>query len=258
MTHPDALPAEIKAPMRLYRHLGTGSNVTFIGTIHTAGHAYFAQITDIISTLHQHGAHVYYEHVRAPSREESAAASKQERANLALIARRFAERVYTARDMGLAVQNQALPWRENGWQVHDISRLDIARSEPLTAKQARYAVRHVKLDHIAYKTQPPAERHAGVLAQIAGQLSLATGAVGAAVLLPKPMRERAEARDRLVLEALDKQRTDTPGAHFVIVYGAGHLIGVGHGLTERGYTLHSETWLTAIDITTMPTLAARL
>jgi hypothetical protein len=134
----------------------------------------------------------------------------------------------------------------------------MAETFGLTKKAARQQGLQLKLNSFANKHMDPIERDRGLVRSYAMNLAVVTGAVGISVVLDPGSQRFAELRERIVLKALDEQRTQTPDADFVLVWGAGHLIGIGQGLTERGYKQETETWHTAIDIAEIPSLAPAL
>jgi hypothetical protein len=255
MTIPDALPTQIKVPVRTYLHTDSGSRVTFVATHHPARRAYYAQMTEIITFLQDGGAHVYFEHVGAPTPEQLAAAPKDLREAAALAAAQIDNHNDGGAAMGLVKQSEALPWRERGWQVHDVTTLEMAEAFGYTKKAVRQQQAALKVATFANKHVDPAQRDRALVRSYAMNLAHVTGAVGICVLLDPGSRRFAELRERIVLKALDNQRTQTPDADFVLVWGASHLIGIGQGLIERGYKPDTETWHVAIDIADIPSLA---
>jgi hypothetical protein len=258
MTYPDASPTELKVPIRTYVHPDAGSTVTFVGTHHPARRAYYQEITTIINFLQDGGAYVYFEHVDDPTPEQLAAAPKELREAVELAATRLDNNNDAGAEMGLVKQSAALPWRERGWQVHDVTTLEMAEAFGQTVKTVKQESQKLKINNWATRRMDPYQRDLGRMRIFAMNLAHVTGAVGISVLLDPGSRRFAEMRERLVLKALDDQRTATPDADFVLVWGASHLIGIGQGLTERGYKPETETWHTAIDITEIPSIAATL
>jgi hypothetical protein len=258
MTTPDALPTEIKVPVRTFMHPDSGSRVTFVATHHPARREYYAEMTEIVNFLQDGGAHVYFEHVDDPTPEQLAAAPKDLREAVELAAAQIDSHNDGGGVMGLITQADAMPWRERGWQVHDVTTLEMAEAFGYTKKTVRQQQLQLKASNFANRHIDEALRDRGLVRSYAMNLGVVTGAVGISVVLDPGSQRFAELRERIVLKALDEQRTRTPDADFVLVWGAGHLIGIGQGLIERGYKQDTETWHTAIDIAEIPTLAPTL
>ncbi len=53
-------------------------------------------------------------------------------------------------------------------------------------------------------------------------------------------------RNDIALKAIDEQQEKTPGTDVLLLWGAGHLPGLGEGLQQRGYAKVNEENLVAM------------
>lgn len=246
------LPTTIEMPVRRFVNPATGSRITYVGMVHAALPAYYAQVAALLADLEEQGARIHYELVHKPTESELAYATEEQRDGAAAVKARLDGELGRFASVGLALQKDELALRET-WENHDISLLGAARFYgPSVLRQQQDAEKQGEV--MLGGLTPPILR-VMLLQLLAAFTKAATGAMDRESAFPGAERQLATLRETIALAAVDVRLATEPGADIALVWGAAHLPGFSEGLALRGYKEESETWMTAIDCAALPPLA---
>ena len=218
-----------------WRH-PSGRVVTLIGTIHIGHQSYYDRIGVVVGDLERRGAAVHHEGIQQPppdtamTPDEAAAVAKLHTAPAY---------AWLADLLGLTVQR--IPGHHDGWVNTDLDALTFLRALPNRDRLLRLFddVDRLQTDLNDASAPPWATTFLRRAARVM------TSPMGRRLLRITRRRDPNEAvilgmRNTMALAALD----DTTG-DVVAIWGAGHLPGIGHGLSQRGYTRTDRQQITA-------------
>lgn len=253
MTTQQELPATIQMPVRRFTNPDTGSQITYIGMLHAAQPAYYAQVATLLADLETQGATIHYERVHQPTDAELAHASDQQREDATQLKERLDADYDRMSSIGLALQRDEFVLRES-WENHDISLLGAARFYgPEVLRQQREAEKQAA--GLVYDGLTKPVLRAFLLQSLAACVKVAIGAADFEIIFPHVERQLATLRETIALCAVDAHLAAAPGADLALVWGAAHLPHFTESLALRGFKEDGETtWITAIDPAALPPL----
>ncbi len=242
----------VQTPIHTYTHPWYESQVDLIGMIHIAQAPYYDTIQTIIDTKEAEGAAVHYEKIKQNTPEEHANADPLTIAKASQL-RTMMKGIYGILedlDLGLVKQLDSLTYPEH-WQNHDATELDIASRlgsftvmrhvgliklitsgfNLLDGDEERQQKRDILLKALHSATQEESPREKLIKKVLFGSLDDTI----------------LDYRNNIALRAYDRQQRVDPKAATVLIWGAGHLKGLGAGLARRGYKKVHEQKLVAID-----------
>jgi hypothetical protein len=238
----------LTTPLKEFTHRRHGSRVTLVGMVHAAQAGYYNQVQRLVAERENGGAVVHYEKVKKTPPEQLRHQSPIQRKKLEWL-RNFVENAHllVADTLHLPRQQDALTLHDS-WENHDAVDVEIVKrlnGVSFTAQQLAFrglfslinkgteASRYdLMVKNLKEKAALPDDYSLGIVG------SLMMAGMSGPIL---------DYRNGIALNAID-QRTDTnPETDFVLIWGAGHLPGLGQGLAERGYEQTDEQRLTAID-----------
>ncbi|HEX8762412.1 MAG TPA: hypothetical protein VF733_01505 [Candidatus Saccharimonadales bacterium] len=236
----------IKTPIQTYEHLKEGKLVTLVGVVHMAQQSdYYPTIQDIIDGREADGAVVHFEGVRRSTKQE--AAIVQPSHAICNRVRRLRKIIDLPKmvygDFNFFEQGKALKRRET-WENHDATELQIAQRMPTTTLMATSLV--LKTLGYSFNRLSPEERLA--LYKDSGD-RFAETSEKVVRAIAKGFGPAIEVyRNDIALNAYDDLQEHDPGRDAVLLWGAGHLPGLGEGLVDRGFGLKEEQTLLATDM----------
>jgi hypothetical protein len=236
----------LQTPVVRYEHEETGRTVTLIATVHAAEAAYYKRLHAIITRLEAAGAVVHYEMVTPATQQEWATATDAERA-VRHVTTDMATRGVEAlcRYFGWVWQGTAMTLSPS-WHNVDMTDLEfVRRAGP--GSLAQHQETGDDLFHTL--TQEQKDVVLGTAASVLFRLMSYDrfGLYERGLLWSGPGHAVLDERNR---NALDRVPADSD---VVLVWGAGHLRGLGAGLEAAGYRQRRVVWLNAA---TLPTLWA--
>src|SRR3954469_13863501 len=219
-----------------WRH-PSGRAVTLVGTIHVGHQSYYDRLGAAVADLERGGAAVHHEGIRQPA--PGTAMTPEEAAALAKLHTRPVY-AWLADLLGLTVQR--IPGHHDGWLNTDLDALTFLRALPERERLMRLFddVDRLQADLASAKAPPWV---AGFLRRAA---KVMTSPAGRRILKVVHRRRNPnepvilDMRNAVALGAIDETTDDV-----VAIWGAGHLPGIGHGLTARGYTRTGRQRITA-------------
>jgi hypothetical protein len=246
------LEKPVTTPIHIFEHPDLENQIDLIGMIHIGELGYYREVQGRADTAHADGSVVHFEKVRTSTPEQVAAENKttQQKVKSIEATYRSVYRIFDLLDLNLTKQLDGLTYRDT-WQNHDASDIDIAR------RLGKFTVwrQNLALDTIvdSYRAMNASDRREKLLPLF--YKILADGGVKDRdvkskiigwILLGNTDGVILDYRNDVALKALDQQQRTTPGANMVLLWGAGHIAGLGKGLQKRGYKKVEEEKLIAI------------
>lgn len=213
--------------------------IVLVGMLHVAEPDFYARVQALADRfVDEHGAEVHYERIgRYPA---DAVLTERERKILPDPgARSWLDRM--AEVTGLAFQGKALTPRER-WRNVDVHALEALRAMGPWA--ARLLFTHPELPDVSAMSAEERERVARRWrSKVAGSWFNGGAVLGSMVLGPKGMRVVEHWRDIKAVNAA----LEVAHAHpVVMLWGAGHLAGMGDLFRDNGFHLNAVEWLDAL------------
>jgi hypothetical protein len=228
-----------------FNHLHDGQVVTLVGLKHIGHPEYYQQIQDRLANLTMAGAMVHYEGIRSPSNQALRSASRVDRLKIAL-----ADRTFTApsrwgwlEEFGLVSQWKGLRF-DHTWENHDATTLDLARRESLRSAFGRWA--GTSLLNLFLSSVSDARMRETVLPSFISDAEANTD-------MPQQLENTRDGkvlisyRNEIALQDMDSYHASQPDAPIALLWGEGHLPGLGRGLSTRNYEMVHQERLVAID-----------
>ncbi len=237
---------KIMTPIQTYEHPEFHDRALLIGMIHMGRPDYYEHIQAFVDEHEKNGAAVHYELVGFADSKAVQSVSHINRLKLHLeqefdgMLGDFGRAIFqgdnaSVFDAGVDHVSQAALTYRQSWENHDTDDLDIARHQKLVALLGRYAVmRLVKLAMHSRSVRSAIEETARRTL-----LELPSADQDKAEK-PSPLDPSSvliDYRNEIALTALDRHFERTPGSELVLIWGVGHLAGIGAGLVERGFEL---------------------
>ena len=241
-------PSARYLPIRDYRHPESNNRVGIVAVSHRAQASYYQAIHAELARRTANGATVYYEYTRHPTSEELAQASPEARRSLEKIKElgQLSDGIFDK--IGLAYQLTALP-AEAGWENHDASLLDVAERVGKKALRRQVIMTKIAVSAINNSTSP--EKRRDLILNLYGSSDKALSGPPkrrlARLLGMDMMPTIVDYRNDIALGAVDRHFEAVPGSELALIWGVGHLAGLGAGLEERGYEQVSEQMILALD-----------
>lgn len=241
----------IETPIVTYRHRDRKNRVSLVGMIHIAQPAYYESIQEFVDTRAAEGAFVHYERVKNMSPAVTQRLGPDLRRRIGLL-KGLANSPYALFEgMNVVRQRDALVCREE-WQNHDAlvagvaCRLSFGRLAVFNAAVgvAKGVFSRLSDDQRLMVVKGSLEKILDSSPEYVA--SRAAGKVGRVIL---------GYRNDIALNAFDGQQSTHPGSDVVLVWGAGHVPGLGAGLEARGYEKTGVQMMTAIDLGTLDYIA---
>jgi len=232
------MPVLLRTPLETFHHQETGGRIDLVGAIHAADPGYYDYLQGVLDRRTLDGACVQYEGTSDPTPEQLKTASPDLRARWAVVKEYDREKGKAYLSAGFALQNRAILYRPS-WQNCDTSALDvIERTNP------------ADFEHM--KTHTKLYRELGTLAVSERRLLLLELFAKMATKMDEPPTEEHEGRyvlggrTAIALNRLDQQEEARPGSDYVMLWGAGHLMGFRKGLWARNYKMTKRQLVAAV------------
>jgi hypothetical protein len=241
----------LQAPVCEYERDDTGSNIALVGMIHVGSQEYFDRIGAYVGHREAAGAAVHYELTKPFTPEEREQHPEYSGLDLELKQAMLGNIALFSRPFNLVYQTKALRYSPE-WQNHDMSALEIIDS--LGIDEVRKTIENAK------RIQQ---------AEIFNDTDMLRLAVhGAFRLVPlvsavrrlrgkdKTQEVIVDRRNAVALAAVRNTLGADPAADLTLIWGAGHLPGLGKGLQQMGYELRRKAWVNAFSLRPPKTAAA--
>lgn len=239
----------ITTPVQFYTHPEYENQVSLFGMIHIAQPHYYQGIQTWVDWTDKGGAVIHYERVKRATSEELQASPRSVRAKAAHM-ESFMKSLYGWFDsFGLVKQSEAMTYRPH-WENHDASILDLA--ERIGSSVIRRNLIAVKVIELMFRRTGPDTKQDFLVSALHNILSDDNGHEDtkrrlSGILVGNSDGAVVDYRNDIALTAFDDQQRVAPGSDVTLIWGAGHLPGLGKGLENRGYTKAYEERVVAID-----------
>ena len=229
----------LQSPVIRYQHRKTGRTVTLVATCHIGEAAYYKKLYAMVAEMESAGALIHYERVSPATNKDWAAATSAERAARHVLSEQSGQAFQAAcRHLGW-VQQYALPIPPS-WHNIDMTDLEVAR-------------RAGPQNLLEFE---PVSDLSTLLAQDQQDVRWGTGVALMYRLLPidrlqlsQRWSDTASDATRHIGRVIVADRTSSaldslpPDGNAVLLWGAGHLPGLGAGLKKTGYQRQATTWV---------------
>lgn len=239
----------LSTPTAEYASAELPARIHFIGMIHIAHPFYYEAARQTIADRQADGAIVHYEYVRDMSPEQRAHLDPKNNQKLKDFEWSFKELYKIFNGSGLVKQKDHLSILPD-WENHDVGLFEVI--DGLSTRQVKTRLvgsrllswifqdldgeKRIELQERVLTDIFDAERKRSMLAKIG---SLLLGGEDKVVL---------QMRNNVALAAVDDQLHKEPERDIVLLWGSGHLAGIGDGLEERGFEKVATGYMPAIDL----------
>lgn len=207
-------------------------------------------IQRVIASRVARGAVVHHEGTRRPTAEELAGASLEVQRGVekAIQLQELSARMFGK--IGLVHQKHVLP-SEAGWENHDATMLDVVERLGEKTLHRQMSLAKLVAKSVEYTKDPDKQREL-ILNNYARPVeralsgSLNQGRI-AKLLFRNVGATIVDYRNDIALSAVDRHFEAAPGSELALIWGAGHLAGLGAGLEARGYEQADEQIILALD-----------
>lgn len=231
----------LQTPVHEWRR--DGQRIRLIGMVHVGEAEYYRRVQAMLDAADRDGAAVHYEGVRPqPADAELTAWEREILPGPDAPPRPWMREV--AALMGLVYQRDALTMREH-WHNVDVDRLTALRSMGPEAGRRLFERSPAFLDEIGEMSDGARHFLAGALRAVARTMPATHRLVPASLTLGRPAMRMVE--DWRNILATTAALREVHGRPVVLVWGAGHLSGMGDILKTNGFRLAEPVvWLDAI------------
>ncbi|HTE57134.1 MAG TPA: hypothetical protein VK694_00160 [Verrucomicrobiae bacterium] len=248
MSVQEAETGAVTTSIHTYVHREYENQVDVIGAIHVAQLPYYEAIQGLIDSKHDdNGAVVHYEQIIKNTPEEFQQAGRAVRARAECV-RVMMRGVYglfgDLEEWGLVKQTSAITLRDD-WQNYDATEIDLARR--LSSFALRRHTLFVRGMKWLYEDMDPEERQKMVKEALMDREERPFSPRILKLLIGDLSKQIVDYRNDIELEAVDGQIQDDPETDMVLLWGEGHLKGLGQGLLGRGFVKVDEDKLVAMD-----------
>lgn len=234
----------ITTPIHTFIHPEFESQVNVIGMMHVAQPNYYRIIQAIVDHRDNAGAIVHYEGIKSMSADDLASAPRSVVIK-AEYSRDIFQQVYSWFDeVGLVRQKNALNYHKH-WENHDMTESELLdRLNGFALRRQRTLTNFLGKMHRKAEYEARQEFILSILKKTMD--SDRTNNWMAKLLLGVQNEIIIDDRNAIALSAFDEQQQADPEADVVLLWGAGHLPGLGVGLQKRGFVKVDVQKVTAI------------
>lgn len=236
----------IISPVVTYEHAKYQNRIDLVGTVHIAEPVYYQELQDFVDSRESQGATVHYEATPYPTPEQLAVAPRHVRRKVERISAVMGEFYGMLGEIdGLVTQTKGLTYRDS-WENHDKTVLEMVEEMTRLTIDGLWA--GVKLAKLANRLVGPDESQALMLQMLSN--ATAEKKVGLGERLTYFGREKhvVNARNVIALTALDEALETNRKQDMLLLWGAGHVEGLGEGVEKRGFVQINKRQLTAINV----------
>ncbi len=237
----------VSTPVHEYTHPEFENQITLMGMIHIAQESYYRSVQEMIAGHEAGGAIVHYEGVKdvRPSTADIPEAHIEKADRLKAVM----SSIYGwFENSGLSLQTEVLEYSED-WENHDSTLIELAgRMSNLSSRRLSRFIGFY--DHLFEDMKPEQQQKLVLKFAQAMERGLSKDRQmgwASRLLLGNLKGPILDYRNDIALAALDEASAADPESDFVLVWGAGHLRGLGKGLVKRGYQKVDEDKVQAID-----------
>jgi hypothetical protein len=231
----------LETPVVLYEHPDTKRKIVFIGTIHIGEKEYFDSLQRLIDLYSLCGYKVFFERVRYLSKEEEQKLTPKEQCILMSLDHNFERLDKIAQIMYLKHQREGLHYNDD-WINADISVYNLVRL------LARYNINPGKegvSDNLLNESMQPLLRW--LINQLFSQFVLIT-------IIDKVFSffsRKKRISNKIVVDFRNKKLISSikkVDGNVIIIFGSGHLRGIGRWLKKLGFRETRREWYAAYNI----------
>ena len=225
----------------IYVHPVDRTRVDVVGMVHFADAGFYHGVQSYLDDRTMAGAHVQYEGVTQPKPGEHIPEETVQKIGLMAMAAQTVGDLFTG--VGLASQQEVLEYRPS-WSNSDISMAEVVADIDMRSV-IEFAVGAEVLAQLMGDLHPSEQREAlfSALQRLGHSSDNNSGLMG-----PRLSDALLDKRNEAALGVMDRQKLARPNTDFVLVWGEGHLPGLGVGLSRRGYHLKKQRHLPAISL----------
>jgi hypothetical protein len=241
-------PGHISSPIHTYVHPERHSRIDLIGMIHIGEASYYQRVQNIVDARNADGALTHYEMVKRAGTAELTTAPRRVQANVQRVRAIMRNVDSLFEGLDLTHQKKGLMYRQS-WENHDTTEIDeAARMSTIPLSGLLMATRAMRA---FAQTLPPNERRDLLVQNLQQTTNNLHSRQSPLKRLLYGNNERViiDYRNDIALEAIDNQLQEEPESDLVLLWGMGHLAGLGAGLKNRGFSKVDEQRLVAIHLT---------
>jgi hypothetical protein len=232
-----------QTPLCEFEHPQTGSNIGVVGVIHLGEQSYFDTVSDYILDREDAGAQVHYEGLKPASKVESVKFKAEAKQAEAMANSLNTMHYVIAEALGVQSQGESIDYASS-WQNHDIGRVELVR-----LLGAKGVSRLTQLGDRAEKLEAALSPEL-LAATLRAAFRFTPIFIPMGIVLRRHERKiLVDHRNEIALAGIDDTLSEEPDRDIALLWGAGHLPGIGKGLQQRGYRLTDRSWLSAFPLT---------